>query len=194
MGSSSFKKYIVYSPKQKNYVGMKRGYKISVPSSPPNMYPEKDRYLHIQNFTKCDIGVTKYSPSDITPASQVVFGNLYPEPAAPGTDISHFFNGESLEEVDLVLYAHSTKMHWVQAEDVPVPSTMGKELAFEPYNYFDYNPLKNLAPNSTRTPAQSASRAAAPSRRERWVSSPPALREQAFIKQLLPTSCRRSCG
>ena len=38
-------------------------------------------------------------------------------------------------------------MHWVVAEDVPVPSTMGKELAFEPYNYFDYNQLKNLPTN-----------------------------------------------
>lgn len=46
----------------------------------------------------------------------MVFGNLYPEPAAPGTDISHFYNGESLEEVDIVLYVRgrairSRRMH-----------------------------------------------------------------------------------
>jgi len=147
LSSDASTKFIVYSPTQKNYKGNKRGYKMSVPGSPPVLYPEGDPYLHIQNFTKCDIGITKYSPDDLTPAGQVVFGNLYPEPAAPGTDISHFYNGESLEEVDIVLYAHSTKMHWVVAEDVPVPSTMGKELAFEPYNYFDYNQLKNLPTN-----------------------------------------------
>ena len=49
-------------------------------------------------------------------------------------------------------------MHWVVAEDVPVPSTMGKELAFEPYNYFDYNPLKNLPKNQYVYPCESCGR------------------------------------
>jgi len=54
--------------------------------------------------------------------------------------------------------AHSTKMHWVVAEDVPVPSTMGKELAFEPYNYFDYNQLKNLPTNQYVYPCAECNR------------------------------------
>jgi primary-amine oxidase len=55
-------------------------------------------------------------------------------------------DGESLEMVDLVLYIHQTKHHYVIGEDVPVPTTMGKEMSFEPYNYFmdGIGPFKHL--------------------------------------------------
>jgi len=52
LSSDASTKFIVYSPTQKNYKGNKRGYKMSVPGSPPVLYPEGDPYLHIQNFTK----------------------------------------------------------------------------------------------------------------------------------------------
>ena len=99
-------------------IGNKRGYKISVPGSFPQLLPEHDKFLHLQNFTKCDIAVTKQSEDDKEAVSQLVFGNLYPLPAPAGQDISHFFNGESLEDVDIVLYLSGTKHHYVQTEDV----------------------------------------------------------------------------
>jgi primary-amine oxidase len=145
MRSETGYKYIQYSNAETD-IGNKRGYKISVPGSFPQLLPEHDKFLHLQNFTKCDIAVTKQSEDDKEAVSQLVFGNLYPLPAPAGQDISHFFNGESLEDVDIVLYLSGTKHHYVQTEDVPVPTTMGKGIVFEPYNYFtdDVSTFKHL--------------------------------------------------
>eukprot|EP00967_Tisochrysis_lutea_P035003 scaffold41855_cov31-Tisochrysis_lutea.AAC.5 len=130
------KKFIIYNTEEEGYLGVKRGIMIDIPVSPTQMLPEGDPYLHIQNFTKCDIGVTKLNPNDLEAVSMDVFGNLKPRPAPAGQDISHFFDGESIESEDLVVYIHSTKPHYVITEDVPVPATMGKPVVFEPYNYF----------------------------------------------------------
>jgi primary-amine oxidase len=116
-------------------VGNKRGFQIVPPTSPAQMLPEHNKFLHLQNFTKCDIAVTKFNAADEYAVPPAVFGNLYPLPALPGHDISHFFNDESLENVDLVFYIHNTKFHFPRTEDVPVPTTMGKPISFEPYNY-----------------------------------------------------------
>jgi len=144
-------KYIVES-EQKTRVGNKRGYQVVVKGSPPQILPEHDKYLHIQNFTKCELSVTAQNEADIHAAGQVVFGNLYPIPAAPGTDLSHFFNDQSLEKTDLVLYASALKYHYVHTEDVPVPVTMGGKISFEPYNYFmdDVSTFKHLSPEMFR--------------------------------------------
>lgn len=137
--------FVVYSEATTD-VGNKRGYKVEIPSSPPLMLPEGNPYLHLQNFTKCDMAVTAYNVADKHAVTQSVFGDIYPNPAAPGNDISHFFDGQSLENTDLVLYIHQTKHHYVIGEDVPVPTTMGKEISFEPYNYFTdgIGPFKHL--------------------------------------------------
>jgi primary-amine oxidase len=145
LSGKSSDEYIVYSEATTD-VGNKRGYKVEIPSSHPQLLPEHDPFLHLQNFTKCDIAVTAYNPADKHAVSQSVFGNLYPIPAEPGHDISHFMDGESLEQTDLVLYIHQTKHHFVIGEDVPVPTTMGKEISLEPYNYFTdgVGPFKHL--------------------------------------------------
>jgi len=127
-------KYVVYSD-EKTRAGNNRGFEIQAPGSPPQLLPEGDAYLHLQNFTKCDIAVTKYNTADMWAVPPEVFGNFYPNPAPAGHDISHFFDGESLENVDLVFYVHNTKHHFVRTEDVPVPTTMGKAISFEPYNF-----------------------------------------------------------
>jgi primary-amine oxidase len=143
---NSDKKFIVYATDDTTNLGQKRGIMIDIPGSPTQMLPEGDPYLHLQNFTKCDMAVTKLNPADKEAVSMDVFGNLYPRPAADGQDISHFFDNESIEGEDLVIYIHTTKPHYVIAEDLPVPSTMGKPIVFEPYNYFKdgLNPVKYL--------------------------------------------------
>ena len=89
---------------------------------------------------------TKLNDADKEAMSMEVFGNLYPKPAMAGYDISHFADGESLEHEDLVLYASMTKPHWVKTEDLPVPTTMGKPISFEPVNYFvdGVNTMKHM--------------------------------------------------
>jgi len=146
ISAAADKKIVQYSTTSTTNLGHKRGYLITVPTSWPQMMPEGDPFLHLQNFTKCDYAVAVRKDSEFASAGQSVFGNLYPEPAAPGNDISQFIDGESLEGVDIVLYAHNTKFHWVKTEDVPVPSTMGKEISFAPFNYMtdDVSPIKHL--------------------------------------------------
>eukprot|EP00962_Isochrysis_galbana_P001114 scaffold284_cov127-Isochrysis_galbana.AAC.4 len=140
------KKFIVYATDDTTDLGQQRGIMIDVPGSPSLMLPEGDPYLHLQNFTKCDVAVTKLNAADKEAVSMDVFGNLHPRPAVDGQDLSHFFDGENIEGEDLILYIHATKPHYVTAEDVPVPSTMGKPIVFEPYNYFKdgLNPVKYL--------------------------------------------------
>ena len=143
--SSPGTKFLVKSD-QVNKYGQARGYLIDVPIGQHQLLPEHDPFLHLQNFTKCSIMATKQNDADIEPMSMEVFGNLYPKGAATGTDLSHFADGESLDHEDLVIYASSTKPHWVKTEDLPVPSTMGKPISFEPVNYFvdGLNPMKHM--------------------------------------------------
>jgi len=145
LSKKSSEKYIVESTSTTT-LGHKRGYVIELPSTAPLLLPEHDAYLHLQNFTKCDVAVTKMNTADIEPVSMDVFGNLYPKPASPGEDLSHFFDDESLEDEDLVVYVQSTKPHFVKTEDVPVPSTMGAAVVFKPFNYFmdDVSPIKHI--------------------------------------------------
>ena len=127
-----------------NKFGQPRGYVIDVPLGQYQMLPEGNKYLHLQNFTKCSVLATQQNDADIEAVSMDVFGNLYPKHAEAGHDVSQFVDGQNLESVDLVLYAHSTKPHWVRTEDVPVPTTMGGPISFSPTNFFDINPFKHM--------------------------------------------------
>merc|ERR1712151_120510 len=138
-------KYVAVS-KSKSDLGNYRSFEIDMPAMPPQLLPEHDKFLHLQNFTKCNLAVTKHNEADLYAVPPEVFGALYPNTAFPGHDISHFFTNESLVDVDLVFYVSATKYHYVRTEDVPVPTTMGKYIDFEPLNYFtdDVGTIKHL--------------------------------------------------
>mmetsp|Transcript_20007 Transcript_20007/g.49935 ORF Transcript_20007/g.49935 Transcript_20007/m.49935 type:complete len:292 (+) Transcript_20007:152-1027(+) len=127
-------------------LGTKRGYYLNVPKEPKQLLPEHNKFLHLQNFSKCNLAVTKHSEADAYAMPPTVFGALYPLPAPTGHDFSHFFNNESVADVDLVFYVAQMKYHFPKAEDVPVPSTMGGFITFEPFNYFtdDVSAFKHL--------------------------------------------------
>ncbi|KAJ8601827.1 hypothetical protein CTAYLR_009059 [Chrysophaeum taylorii] len=127
-----------------NSWGEKRGYQIYVTNGIKNLYPDGHPILHMLNYTKYNIAVTKRSEmefADTTPN----FCFFQPLPAP--WDIGHYLDDESIVEEDLVAWISMSKIHYPRSEDVPMPVTFSSSFELLPHNYFDrggYSDLPNV--------------------------------------------------
>lgn len=79
---------------------------------------------------------------DTEPRSAYPYNNQ--DVNSPTVDFSKFFNGESLDQEDIVLYFNLGMHHVPQTADLPVTvfTTAQSSMLIIPQNYIDYNPSR----------------------------------------------------
>ncbi|KAJ9649717.1 hypothetical protein H2201_001862 [Coniosporium apollinis] len=128
--------YCVVNRNKTNAWGEERGYRI-VPG-------RSDVHLSVANspwslknaaFAKSHLAVTRQHDTEPF-ANSVQNVNL---PWKPQQDFAKFFDGESIEQEDLVLFFNLGMHHFTRAEDVPVTlyTEAYSSIVFAPQNFFD---------------------------------------------------------
>jgi primary-amine oxidase len=109
--------YVVLNPNEKNAWGEMRGYRIVPGRSDIHLSTLNSPWsLKDSEFTKSHLAVCRQHDNEVF-ANSVQNANL---PWAPQQDFSKFFDGESIEEEDLVVYFNLGMHHFTRSEDVPV--------------------------------------------------------------------------
>jgi primary-amine oxidase len=128
--------YCVVNRDEKNTWGEERGYRINPGRSNVHMTVQ-DSPFSAKNaeFAKHHLAVTvQHDNEPLANSFQNV--NL---PVKPQQDFAKFFDGESVEQEDLVVWVDLGLHHFSQSEDVPVTlySEAYSSMVFAPQNFFD---------------------------------------------------------
>ena len=128
--------YCVVNQNETNVWGEKRGYRI-VPG-------RSDLHLTVQNspFSLKNSEMAKHHLAVTRQHDNEPYGNSVQNinlPAAPQQDFSKFFDDESLDQEDLVVWFNLGMHHFVRAEDIPVTlySEAVSNIIFAPQNFHD---------------------------------------------------------
>ncbi|EGE81971.1 lysyl oxidase, variant 2 [Blastomyces dermatitidis ER-3] len=128
--------YRVVNRAKKNAWGESRGYRI-VPGHSNVHLPISHSPFTRKNseFAKQHLAVTRQHDNEPF-ANSVQNTNLAWKPQQ---DFSRFFNGESLDQEDLVVWVNMGMHHFTRSEDVPVTlnSDSYASMVFTPHNFFD---------------------------------------------------------
>lgn len=128
--------YTVINPNATNAWGEPRGYRIVPGRSNIHLSTLNSPWsLKNSEFAKSHLAVTVQH--DTEPFCNSVQNiNL---PAAPQQDFGKFFDGESVDGADLVLWFNLGMHHFTRAEDVPVTlyTEAYSSIVFAPQNFFD---------------------------------------------------------
>ncbi|KZS98930.1 amine oxidase catalytic domain-containing protein [Sistotremastrum niveocremeum HHB9708] len=128
--------YSFVNRKRKNAWGIERGYSIHPGLSPiHNTVVGSKRLENNANWARYNLAVTKRKETE--PSSSSMWNmNL---PGNPVVDFHKFFDGESLDQEDLVAWINVGMHHLPQAEDAPNTRTNLAASSFylTPLNYFD---------------------------------------------------------
>ncbi|EER45794.1 eukaryotic translation initiation factor 5 [Histoplasma capsulatum H143] len=128
--------YCVVNKGKKNAWGETRAYRI-VPGRSNVHLPIFNSPFSLKNseFAKQHLAVTRQHDHEPF-ANSVQNTNL---PWKPQQDFSKFFNEESLDQEDLVVWVNMGMHHFTRSEDVPVTlySESHASMAFSPHNFFD---------------------------------------------------------
>lgn len=128
--------YVVTNPNKLNKWGTPRGYRMVPGRSNIHLTTLKSPWsAKNSEFTKSALAVTRQHDNEPF-AGSCQNANL---PAAPQQDFSKFFDGESVDNEDIVLWYNLGMHHFTRSEDVPV--TLNTEayssITFAPQNFFD---------------------------------------------------------
>lgn len=128
--------YVVLNPNATNAWGEPRGYRI-VPGRSDIHLSTLNSPWSLKNceFAKSHLAVTRQHDNEPF-ANSVQNINL---PFAPQHDFSKFFDGESIEGEDLVVWFNLGMHHFTRAEDIPVTlyTEAYSSIVFAPQNFFD---------------------------------------------------------
>ena len=128
--------YTVVNPKATNAWGEKRGYRIIPGKSNIHLSTMKSPWSrHNMAFAKSHFAVTQQHDTEPF-ANSVHNANL---PWKPQQDFLKFFDNESIDEEDLVVWFNLGMHHFTRAEDIPVTlfSEAVSSITFAPQNFFD---------------------------------------------------------
>lgn len=128
--------YCVVNPNATNAWGEKRGYRIVPGKSNIHLTPMNSPFSrHNTPFAKSNLAVTVQHDNEPY-ANSVANVNL---PEAPQQDFMKFFDGESVEDEDIVLWFNLGMHHFTRAEDIPVTlyTEAVSSIVFAPQNFFD---------------------------------------------------------
>jgi primary-amine oxidase len=144
--------YVVLNPNATNTWGEPRGYRIVPGRSDIHLSTLGSPWsLKNSEFAKTHLAVSRQHDNEVF-ANSVQNANL---PWAPQQDFSKFFDGENIEDEDLVVWFNLGMHHYTRSEDVPVciyDSTQGaltkllqvtlyteaySSIVFAPQNFFD---------------------------------------------------------
>lgn len=121
-----------------NSWGHPRGYSIRPGPSPVHLTVVGSKMLENNaNWAKHNLAVTRRKDSE--PSSSSMWNGQLP--GAPTVNYDNFFDGESLDQEDLVLWINVGTHHLPHAEDSPNTKTNVATSSFTltPMNYFDYD-------------------------------------------------------
>jgi primary-amine oxidase len=128
--------YVVLNPNATNAWGEKRGYRLVPGRSDIHLSTLNSPWsLKNSEFAKSHLAVTRQHDNEPF-ANSVQNINL---PFAPQQDFSKFFDGESVEAEDLVIWFNLGMHHYTRSEDVPVTlyTEAYSSIVFAPQNFFD---------------------------------------------------------
>lgn len=117
--------YVVLNQNKTNAWGEKRGYRIVPGRSDIHLSALNSPWsLKNSEFAKTHLAVSRQHDNEVF-ANSVQNANL---PWAPQQDFSKFFDGESVEDEDLVVWFNLGMHHYTRSEDVPVgnPDSLSK--------------------------------------------------------------------
>lgn len=132
--------YAVVNKDEKNAYGEYRGYQVA---------PASGSVIHLTVRNSTDLGSSAnwatnhlyaLQRHDTEPRSAYAYNNQ--DTRSPAVDFGQFFNGESLDQEDIVLYFNLGMHHVPQTADLPVTvfTTAESSLLIIPENYMDRNP------------------------------------------------------
>ncbi|KAF8316633.1 amine oxidase catalytic domain-containing protein [Clavulina sp. PMI_390] len=130
--------YAIVNKDETNSWGMPRGYGIIAGHSPIyNTVVGSKRMLNNANWAKHNLAVTKRKENE--PSSSSAWNHHLP--GAPPVDFERFFDGESLDQEDIVAWINIGMHHIPQAEDSPNTRTNTASSSFilSPLNFHDYD-------------------------------------------------------
>ncbi|KAF1843293.1 amine oxidase catalytic domain-containing protein [Cucurbitaria berberidis CBS 394.84] len=128
--------YVVVSPNATNVWGELRGYRIVPGHSNIHLSTLHSPWsLRNSEFAKSHLAVTRQHDNEPF-ANSVQNVNL---PLRPQQDFSKFFDGESVEDEDLVVWFNLGMHHFTRSEDVPLTlyTEAYSSIVFAPQNFFD---------------------------------------------------------
>ncbi len=135
--------FTVINPKALNKWGVPRGYRLVPGKSPMHLSIANSPFsLRSSQMIKSDLAVTRQH--DTEPYSNSwQNSNL---PSKPQLDFSKFFDGESVDGEDLVVWFNLGMHHYTRSEDVPVTlfSEAVSSIVFAPQNFNDRAPEGDL--------------------------------------------------
>jgi primary-amine oxidase len=109
--------YVVLNPNATNAWGELRGYRIVPGRSDIHLSTLNSPWsLKNSEFAKTHLAVSRQHDNEVF-ANSVQNANL---PFAPQQDFSKFFDGENIEDEDLVVWFNLGMHHFTRSEDVPV--------------------------------------------------------------------------
>ncbi|KAK7031010.1 hypothetical protein VNI00_013800 [Paramarasmius palmivorus] len=128
--------YAIVNQEARNTWGNARGYVIHPGYSPiHNTVVGSKRLLENANWARYNLAVSQRKESE--PSSSSMWNmNL---PGNPVVNFHKFFDGESLNQTDLVMWINVGMHHLPTAEDSPNTKTNIAAFILTPLNYFDYD-------------------------------------------------------
>jgi primary-amine oxidase len=135
-GDNSGTMLCVVNKDKKNTWGENRGYRIIPGRSAIHLTPQTSPWSQKNSeFAKQNIAVSRVHDTEPL-ANSFQNVNL---PQAPQQDFSKFFDGESLDQEDLVVWFNLGMHHFTRAEDIPVTlyTEAYSSIVFAPQNFFD---------------------------------------------------------
>ncbi|KAI5857297.1 amine oxidase catalytic domain-containing protein [Durotheca rogersii] len=128
--------YCVNHARETNRWGVPRGYRIIPGKSPIRLSTLASPFSRRNSaFTHAHLGVTRQHDAEVW-ANSVQNLNL---PWAPQHDFTQFYDGEGVEDADLVIWLNLGMHHFTRSEDIPVTlySEAVSSVMFAPQNFFD---------------------------------------------------------
>ncbi|KAH7075705.1 copper amine oxidase [Paraphoma chrysanthemicola] len=128
--------HVVLNPNATNAWGELRGYRIVPGRSDIHLSTLGSPWsLKNSEFAKTHLAVSRQHDNEVF-ANSVQNANL---PSAPQQDFTKFFDGESIEDEDLVVWFNLGMHHFTRSEDVPVTlyTEAYSSIVFAPQNFFD---------------------------------------------------------
>jgi primary-amine oxidase len=128
--------YVIANKNETNKWGEVRGYRV-IPGRSPIHLTTKSSPFNLKNseFAKSNLALTRQHDTEPYANS---FQNIN-LPWAPQQDFMKFFDGESVDQEDLVLWFNLGMHHFTRAEDVPVTlyTEAYSSIVFAPHNFFN---------------------------------------------------------
>ena len=128
--------YCIINENETNQWGEKRGYRIIPGKSNIHLTPMNSPFTRHQTaFAKSHLAVTVQHDNEPY-ANSVQNVNM---PWSPQQDFMKFFDGESVENSDIVLWFNLGMHHFTRAEDIPVTlyTEAVSSIVFAPQNFND---------------------------------------------------------